>query len=155
MLREELEYDQITEVLCTNSHLVLGYIGNDSRRFHVFFANRVQQIRESSSPEQWRHVKRNENPADDAPCGLTVHDLSIIQDGLWVFFLWEQDVSSKADDEMNPYLVVSPYPRTIRKSERPKPSPLRLKKEDVQPFQTSTASRTCIEPRRLLQSVRD
>ena len=51
-LREELEYDQITKVFYTDSQVVLGYIKNDARRFHVFVANRVQQIRENSTPNQ-------------------------------------------------------------------------------------------------------
>ena len=52
-LREELEYDQITEVFYTDSQVVLGYIKNDARRFHVFVANLVQEIRENSTPDQW------------------------------------------------------------------------------------------------------
>ena len=40
-LREELEYEQITEVFYTDSQVVLGYIKNDAGRFHVFMANRV------------------------------------------------------------------------------------------------------------------
>ena len=51
-LQEELDYDDITHVFWTDSKVVLGYIGNDARRFHVFVANRVQQIRENTSPDQ-------------------------------------------------------------------------------------------------------
>ena len=36
MLQEELDYDDITHVFWTDSKVVLGYIGNDARRFHVF-----------------------------------------------------------------------------------------------------------------------
>ena len=52
ILRKELEYEQITEVFWTDSKVVIGYISNDARRFHTFVANRVQQIRDRTSPDQ-------------------------------------------------------------------------------------------------------
>ncbi|CAB4018402.1 Hypothetical predicted protein, partial [Paramuricea clavata] len=36
---------------------------------------RVQQIRDETSPEQWRYVKSKENPADEASRGLTAREL--------------------------------------------------------------------------------
>ena len=36
----------------TDSKVVLGYINNDTRRFHVYVANRVQTIRNLSQPDQ-------------------------------------------------------------------------------------------------------
>jgi len=63
-LREELEFDQITDVFYTDSQVVLGYMKNDARHFHVFVANRVQQIRDNSIPDQWKYIESNENPAD-------------------------------------------------------------------------------------------
>ena len=74
-LREELEYDQITEVFYTDSQVVLGYIKNDVRRFHVFVANQVQQIRENSTPDQWKYIETKENPADESSRGLSPQDL--------------------------------------------------------------------------------
>jgi hypothetical protein len=50
-LRKELEYENIKETFWTDSKVVLGYISNEARRFHVFVANRVQKIRDVSSPE--------------------------------------------------------------------------------------------------------
>ncbi|CAG2223321.1 unnamed protein product [Mytilus edulis] len=50
LLKQELQYENITEWFWTDSNIVLGYIANDNRRFHIFVANRVQQIREHSSP---------------------------------------------------------------------------------------------------------
>ena len=52
ILQRELEYDQITEVYWTDSKVVIGYINNDARRFHVFVANRVQQICNHTLPNQ-------------------------------------------------------------------------------------------------------
>ncbi|XP_028410501.1 uncharacterized protein LOC114533201 [Dendronephthya gigantea] len=71
MLHKELDYHKTVDVYWTDSKVVLGYLNNDSRRFHVFVANRVQQIRDETSPEQWRYVKSKENPADEASRGVT------------------------------------------------------------------------------------
>ena len=46
LLQRELEYENVTEWFWTDSKIVLGYIANNARRFHVFVANRVQQIRD-------------------------------------------------------------------------------------------------------------
>lgn len=50
----------------TDSKVVLGYITNQSRRFYVYVANRVQLIRSLSSPDQWRYVESERNPANVA-----------------------------------------------------------------------------------------
>lgn len=50
----------------TDSRIVLGYIHNTSRRFHVYVANRVNRIRKSSQPQQWQYVATEQNPADHA-----------------------------------------------------------------------------------------
>lgn len=75
MLQRELEYGEVVEWFWTDSSVVLVYIKNDSRRFCIFVANRVQQIREHSDPSQWRYVKTNENPADIASWGATAEAL--------------------------------------------------------------------------------
>lgn len=62
---------EITEVIYyTDSKVVLGYIANESRRFYVYVANQVQQIRSLSTPEQWRYVESEQNPADLATRGV-------------------------------------------------------------------------------------
>lgn len=48
----------------TDSKIVLGYIHNSTRRFYVYVANRVAQIRKSTKPNQWHHVATDKNPAD-------------------------------------------------------------------------------------------
>ena len=59
----------------TDSEIVLKYIANDSRRFHIFVANRVSLIRELSSPDQWRYIESKANPADFITRGQsTVHE---------------------------------------------------------------------------------
>ena len=52
LLQCELEYANAIHVFWTDSRVVLGYISNESKRFHVFVANRVQQIRKCTSPQQ-------------------------------------------------------------------------------------------------------
>ncbi|XP_043209382.1 uncharacterized protein LOC122374611 [Amphibalanus amphitrite] len=58
LLRRELDIPELNEVFWTDSKVVLGYIYNESKRFHVFVSNRVQQIRQATRPTQWRHVRR-------------------------------------------------------------------------------------------------
>ena len=67
----------IDEVLYfSDSTITLGYIQNDSRRFLVYVANRVQCIRNLSEPEQWKHVGTTRNPADIASRGASPEDLT-------------------------------------------------------------------------------
>jgi hypothetical protein len=42
MLCQEHDYDKVTHIYWTDSRVVLGYIGIESRRFHVFVANLMQ-----------------------------------------------------------------------------------------------------------------
>ena len=70
MLREELDIHISSEVFWTDSQVVLGYINNDSRRFKIFVANRVQFIRDNTDIEEWHYISTHDNPADDASRGL-------------------------------------------------------------------------------------
>ena len=70
-LKDELTYEGLQEYYWTDSKVVLGYISNDSKRFHVYVANRVQLIQDLSSPSQWRYVNSAENPADEGSRGMT------------------------------------------------------------------------------------
>lgn len=56
----------------TDSRIVLGYIHNTSRRFHVYVANRVNRIRKSSHSQQWQYVATEQNPADHATRPMSV-----------------------------------------------------------------------------------
>ncbi|CAI5694728.1 unnamed protein product [Oreochromis niloticus] len=75
MLKAELELEDAQEFFWTDSQVVLGYINNDARRFHVFVANRIQRIKESTQPMQWKFVASDLNPADHASRGLKAKDL--------------------------------------------------------------------------------
>ncbi|XP_064639523.1 uncharacterized protein LOC135495051 [Lineus longissimus] len=74
-LDKELDYSNIEHHFYTDSQVVLGYIGNESRTFHIFVANRVQEIRDSTSPSNWRYVDTDQNPADYASRGMSVSEL--------------------------------------------------------------------------------
>lgn len=64
MLRSQLELDLLESVFWVDSEIVLKYIKNETRRFHVFVGNRISIIRDLTKPSQWRHVLGVENPAD-------------------------------------------------------------------------------------------
>ena len=64
VLRNELHTKIDQSYFWTDSEVVLKYIKNQNKRFHVYVSNRVSRIRESSSPAQWRYVNTAENPAD-------------------------------------------------------------------------------------------
>ncbi|KAJ8369662.1 hypothetical protein SKAU_G00096900 [Synaphobranchus kaupii] len=54
MLKKELEVHCLQEIFWTDSKVVLGYINNEARRFHVYVANRVERIKQSTESAQWR-----------------------------------------------------------------------------------------------------
>ena len=90
-LRRELECTIDKEYFWTDSRVVLGYIANESRRFHVFVANRVQEIQENTSVDQWKYVESKQNPADEASRGLKSQELL---NSCWItgpVFLWENE----------------------------------------------------------------
>jgi hypothetical protein len=104
LLQRELEYDHLTEVFWTDSNVVIGYIKNDSRRFRTFVANRVQQIRDHTDPVLWRHVKSEDNPADDASRGLTAGEF--VNRSKWLTgpdFLWNDQLPD--DNEQHTTIV--------------------------------------------------
>ena len=93
MLQSELDYENLRSVYYTDSEVVIGYISNEARRFHVYVGNRVQHIRDRSDPEQWHHVPGKDNPADEASRSLTASQL--LNKKRWLSgpdFLWESDV---------------------------------------------------------------
>ena len=80
-LQDELKLQHLQEFYWTDSKVVLGYISNEARRFHVYVANRVQEIRSHTEPSQWRHVTSDENPADLVSRGVTAEEL--VDNDLW------------------------------------------------------------------------
>lgn len=64
LLTEEIDMKIHKTTFYTDIKVVLGYINNQHRRFHVYVNNRVQRIKQSSLPDQWRYVSTELNPAD-------------------------------------------------------------------------------------------
>jgi hypothetical protein len=75
MLRSQLELDLLESCFWVDSEIVLKYIKNETRRFHVFVGNRVSVIRDLTKPSQWKHVLGSENPADLLTREQSVHSL--------------------------------------------------------------------------------
>ncbi|KAJ8041442.1 hypothetical protein HOLleu_12255 [Holothuria leucospilota] len=75
MLREELDIVIDRSYFWVDSEIVLKYINNDSRRFHVFVGNRVSMIRQLSSPCQWNFIPGKLNPADALSRGQALANL--------------------------------------------------------------------------------
>ncbi|KAM9709232.1 uncharacterized protein ACNS7B_023621 [Menidia menidia] len=92
LLREELDLKIDAEYFWTDSQVVLGYIKNEARRFHVFVANRIQRIRDVTDPNQWFYIETSQNPADHASRGLKVADLMASDWLRGPKFLWEQKI---------------------------------------------------------------
>ncbi|XP_053403186.1 uncharacterized protein LOC128558291 [Mercenaria mercenaria] len=95
LLDQELEYPNLKHFFWTDSKVVLGYICNEARRFHIFVANRVQQIEERTNPNQWNYVASGENPADLASRGASVAEPA--KTPMWLNgpeFLWKQGAIS-------------------------------------------------------------
>ena len=95
LLRKELNMEDVQEFFWTDSKVVLGYINNDARRFHVFVANRITRIKESTDPSQWRHVSSEENPADHVSRGLKAKDLIASNWFTGPDFLWREELPSR------------------------------------------------------------
>ena len=86
----------------TDSKNVLAWIKANDRRYHVFVANRVAEIRESTVPDQWRYVPTDINAADGGSRGHGLLDLR--EDGIWVsgpdFLRTSEDKWPRTDGEL-------------------------------------------------------
>ena len=92
MLRRELKYNNAKEYFWTDSQIVLSYVNNDARKFNVFVANCIQQIKEHSDPSSRRYVPTKDNTADLASRGVPV---SMLSSSCWLKapeFLWKTDL---------------------------------------------------------------
>jgi len=81
-LKNELEYEDIRDHYWTDSKVVLGFIGNDFRRFHTYVANRVQLIHVHTTPSQWRYVETALNTADEWSRGTSPKDS--VEKSTWI-----------------------------------------------------------------------
>lgn len=89
-IRNELDLAVNKSVYWTDSTSVLKCIHNQTKRFHTFESNRLTIIHDGSTPQEWRYVNRDANPADDGSKGLKL-DTLIKNDRCLIGpeFLWE------------------------------------------------------------------
>ena len=106
-LDQELDFKglSVSHFYWTDSKVVIGYLLNEARRFHVFVANRIQQIRERTKSSQWQYVSSKQNPADIASRGATAREIH--SESKWFNgpdFLWERELPDRIDvpSEVNP-----------------------------------------------------
>ena len=94
LLEKELEIPVNKEVFWTDSEVVLGYIRNESKRFRIFVANRVELIKDHSDESQWHYISSKQNPAENASRGIDVyHDDKVKRWYLGPQFLWEPEAT--------------------------------------------------------------
>ena len=65
----------------TDSKIAFRYLYNKTRRFYVYVTNRVQHIRETTSPDQCQYVSTQKNPAELVTRCLTADK---INDSIWI-----------------------------------------------------------------------
>ena len=82
LVKEELQIPELGDAYYTDSEIVLGYIGNEVKRFRTFVANRRQIINTYTNYEKWRHVISAENPADLASRGMSASETEKVN--LWI-----------------------------------------------------------------------
>ena len=99
-LKNELEYEDIKDHYWTDSKVVLGFIGNKSRRFLTYVANRVQLIHEHTTPSQRHYVETALNTADEGSRGMSLKDF--VEKSEWIkgpVFLKKKPVKSWLKEE--------------------------------------------------------
>ena len=68
-------------VAWTDSTIVLCWLRSPPRDYQCFVANRVTQIQDIVPPDQWRHIRTNQNPADFVSRGMS--STEILDCDLW------------------------------------------------------------------------
>lgn len=76
LLVKELSVPLHNVTLWSDSTTVLTWICSDSCRCKVFVANRITEILDYTTPEQWRYVNTGNNAADDITRGKRLAELS-------------------------------------------------------------------------------
>ena len=75
LILEEHDFDLDRIIHWTDSTTVLQWLHASNNKQPVFVANRVGEILENSTIDQWRHVEGKLNSADIGPRGMTVEAL--------------------------------------------------------------------------------
>nr|XP_054603870.1 uncharacterized protein LOC129165252 isoform X1 [Nothobranchius furzeri] len=108
LLKQEMELEDLQQFFWTGSKVVIGYLNNDARRFHVFVANRIQQIKSSTEPSQWLYVASEDNPADHASLGPTANKLVESSWFTGPHFLWQRYIPKQEETQVEEINNVDP-----------------------------------------------
>ena len=79
LLQKELQLLNVKETFWTDSEIVLEYIQNESRKFKVFVANRIEMIRDHTEIYQWYYIGTKDNPAGYSSRGIDVANDQTVQ----------------------------------------------------------------------------
>ena len=103
IIQDQLHIDSDAFTYYSDSQVVLGYVTNETRRFYVFVGNRVNNIRNRSSPDQWKYVPTELNPANLATRSIAASDL---KESVWL--KGPSFLSQNAQSENVPYPLMDP-----------------------------------------------
>ena len=78
-LKQELDINVDEEMFWNDSRVVLSFIQNTKRRFKMFVANRIHQVKSNSDVLQRHYIQTNENPADDCSRDLEMKRYSRVK----------------------------------------------------------------------------
>ena len=79
LLQKKPQVLSVRETFWTYSEVVLGYIRNESRKFKVFVASKIELIRDHTDIHQWHYVGTKDNPADYSSRGIDVANDQAVQ----------------------------------------------------------------------------
>ena len=100
-IQRELDMRLDRVMFWSDSMSVLKCIRNETKRFHTFESNRLTTIHNGSNVSEWKYVKSEENPADDASRGLKLD--AMLQKERWLkgpTFLWKSESEWPASVEV-------------------------------------------------------
>ena len=71
-LKMKLQMNFDKGIFWRGSEVTLDYIRNESKKFKIFVAKRIELIRKHSKGEWWHYVNTKENPADYVSKGISM-----------------------------------------------------------------------------------
>ena len=113
-LNKELGISCDSEHFWTDSQIVLGYLNNDIKRFHIFVANRVHKIKMKTKASQWHYVRTQDNPADQASRGATIAELISQRWFKGPNFLWKKEIDEYKTRNNTRYSIPEEDPEVRR-----------------------------------------
>ena len=94
LLTKKLKIENVSEIYWNDSKVVLGYIVNEAKRFHLFVTNRVQKIRDHTDLVHWKCIRTNLNLADEGSQGLRAEEfVNKLNRPTGPDFLWNSELS--------------------------------------------------------------